>query len=207
VKHLDFESGDNVQILYSGDYRGRYKDCTGYIERNAGQSNLGVRLDNKTNKASQYGVFWFKKEALRKIKNNNEKEESTIMLNGYKVAVINFMDGKNTDQDYYYAVYDDTIESNDYVVVQTGHHGMAIAKVITIENDKLERVMCGREVIDKIDLKSFKERKEKLAKIQELKNKMDIKVKELQKSAIYEMLAEKDDTLKSLLTEYKSIVG
>lgn len=205
VKCLDFELGDYVQVLYSGDYRGRYKDCTGHVERNAGQSNLGVRLDDKTNKASSYGVFWFKKEALKKIKNNNEKEESKIMLNGYKVAVVNFIDGKNTDQEYYYAAYGDSFKPDDYVVVHTGHHGMAIAKIVAIEDSGLDRVTCGREIIDKIELTYYNNRKEKTKKIQELKSRMDAKVQELQKSAIYEMLAEKDETLKELLKEYKSI--
>ena len=197
---MNFELGDCIQVLYSSDYRGRYKDCTGCVERNSGQSSLGVRLDDKTNKASQYGLFWFKKEALRKIK-NNEKEESTIMLNGYKVAVVNFIDGKNTDQEYYYAAYGDSFKPDDYVVVHTGHHGMAIAKVVAIEDTELDRVTCGREIIDGIELRYYNNRK-----IQELKSRMDAKVQELQKSAIYEMLAEKDDTLKELLKEYKSIV-
>jgi len=127
------------------------------------------------------------------------------MTGDFKVAGVKFCDGSNSNSTYYYALYDDDIIVGDTVAVQTGHHGMGIVKIVSIDNDNFNKVQYGREIVDKIDLTKFQERKAKIAKLKELKNKMDAKVKELQKSAIYEMLAEKDEDLKSLLEEYKSI--
>lgn len=195
--------GDTVQILPYTGYGNKYKGLFGKIERNPDGASVGVRVDNYVNKASQYGVFWFPKENLKLI----NKGDSMDMLSGYKVATIKFIDGSNTNNEYYYALYDNEIGVEDYVVVHTGHHGMAIAQVVNVENGNLERVTCGREVIDKIDMAKYNERKEKLAKIKELKNKMDAKVKELQTNAIYEMLAEKDPDLKEMLVEMKQLTN
>ena len=51
----------------------------------------------------------------------------------------------------------------------------------------------------------YYERKEKAEKRAELKAEMDKRVKELQASAIYEMLVEKDDSLKQMLQQYKDL--
>jgi hypothetical protein len=195
------EVGDKVQILPYAGYSNKYTGCIGLVERNPQKSSIGIKLDDYFNKASQYGVFWFQKESLKLINERNSNE----MLSGYKVATINFVDGNNSNQNYYYAVYGDSIKPNDYVVVQTGHHGMTVAKIIAIEDTGLDRVACNREVIDRIELKYYNNRKEKAAKIKELKNKMDTKVKELQANAIYEMLAEKDPDLKNMLDEMKQL--
>jgi hypothetical protein len=59
------------------------------------------------------------------------------------------------------------------------------------------------ESVCKVDMTDFNNRKEKKIRMKELKNKMDAQVKKLQESAVYEMLADKDDELKSMLQEYK----
>ena len=54
---------------------------------------------------------------------------------------------------------------------------------------------------------AYNERQAKAAKIKSLKVEMDKKVMELQQTAIYELLAEKDPGLKQMLEEYKSLIG
>ena len=56
-------------------------------------------------------------------------------------------------------------------------------------------------------MSAYEERKEKAARVAEIKLEMDAKVKELQSQAIYELLAEKDQTLKTLLDEYRTLLN
>lgn len=37
---------------------------TGYVIRTSGYSDLGALVDNRPNKGSAYGVFWFRKNEL-----------------------------------------------------------------------------------------------------------------------------------------------
>ena len=105
-----------------------------------------------------------------------------------------------------YALYDDTIQPEDTVVVQTGHHGMAVARIVAL-GEPNGPVSHGREIICKVDLTAFEERKARAAQLVELKAKMDSKVQQLQKAAVYEMLAEKDPELAAMLQAYKSLLG
>ena len=93
------------------------------------------------------------------------------MLENYKVAGISFLEGSNVGLVYYYALYDDTIEIDDVVVVNTGHHGLAIAKVVEIEPNNVDKnhVRCGREIISKVDFSAYNERQEKAKRLSELK--------------------------------------
>ena len=54
---------------------------------------------------------------------------------------------------------------------------------------------------------AYEERREKARKLAELKRKMDVKVQQLQQTAIYELLSEKDPELAALLNEFKTIQG
>lgn len=137
-----------------------------------------------------------------KIKNQTEKGDN-IMFGDFKVAGVKFCDGSNQNTVYYYALYNNEICVGDKVVVMTGHHGMGVATVTEIDDVNSNKVQYGREVVCKIDMTDFNNRKEKKIRMKELKNKMDAQVKKLQESAVYEMLADKDDELKSMLQEYK----
>ena len=54
---------------------------------------------------------------------------------------------------------------------------------------------------------AFEERKARAAQLVELKARMDQKVQQLQKAAVYEMLAEKDPELAAMLQAYKDLVA
>jgi multidrug resistance efflux pump len=66
-------------------------------------------------------------------------------------------------------------------------------------------VKNGCEVICKIDMTAYEARKAKAAQIHELKKEMDAKVAQLQAVALYELMAEKDPSLKTLLAEFKAL--
>ena len=128
------------------------------------------------------------------------------MNENFVVAGIKFLDGTNTDREYTYALYDERIAVGDIVVVKTGHHGFALAEIASIGNFPYSAVQCGREVIDKVDFTAYTEREEKAKRVKALKAEMDEKVRQLQQTALYELLAEKDPDLKAMLEEYKSLI-
>lgn len=133
-----------------------------------------------------------------------EKEE-TPMLKNYRVASIKFQDDWKTDKTYPYALYDEDIAIGDTVVVMTGHHGMTIAEVCAIGKTPKDSVTCGREIICKVDMTAYNDRKAKAKKMAELKVEMDAKVKALQEVALYELMAEKDPELKAMLEAFKAL--
>lgn len=203
---MTLEVGVKVKILTNAGYRDKYVGELGIVERNNQFSGgtIGVRLDNYTNKSSGYGIFWFEKSKLEVI----ERKDEIIMFENFKVAGISFLEGTNTNAVYAYALYDDTVSVGDIVVVQSGHHGLGIARVVDIDasGENIKAVQCGREIIAKVDFSAYEERKEKAKKMKNLKRQMDAKVQELQHQAIYELLAEKDPSLKAMLDEYKNLM-
>ena len=125
------------------------------------------------------------------------------MDKNYYPIIINFISGSNTNVPYTYAAYEDYAEG-DYVVVHIGHHAMAIAKVKAMGNED-DKVEYGREIICKIDMTAYNARKPRAKRKAELKSRMEAKVKELQETAIFEMLAEKDEELAKMLKELKEL--
>ena len=207
-----------VQIAPFAGYRNRYFGEEGVVEKefctkHGKDKKVGVRLNNHYNSLSKNGLFWFDADKVNIVvkgiepNENCESEDTNNMLKGFRTAYISFLEGTNTERAYAYALYGNEIEIDDIVVVQSGHHGLGIARVVDIapEGTGLDSVQCGREIIAKVDFTAFKERKEKAAKLERLKKDMDRKVKELQSFAIYEMLAEKDPELKAMLDEFKGL--
>ena len=83
------------------------------------------------------------------------------MLNDYITANVQFLDGTNHNMQYSYALYDPTICVSDIVVVKTGHHGFALAKVIEIAPESATAVQFGREIVSKVDFSAYTARQEK----------------------------------------------
>lgn len=196
------EIGMTVKILPQAEYKNRFEDAVGIIEK-IHSTHIGIKFENIENPASSYGVFWFSEQYIEIL----ESEDEQIMFDNCKIAGVKFLDGSNTDREYFYALYDDSIEIGDLVVAKTGHHGFALVKISSIEEYKPNIIAHSREIICKVDMTAYNERQAKAAKIKSLKVEMDKKVMELQQTAIYELLAEKDPGLKQMLEEYKSLIG
>ena len=108
-----------------------------------------------------------------------------------------------TDKEYVFACYEKAISEGDVVVVDT-RYGFQLATVTRIK-DKIADTKGLKDVVCKVDMTEFQLRQEKAAKRAEIKAEMDKRIKELQKSAIYEMMAEKDESLKAMLQAYKGL--
>lgn len=168
-----------------------------------------VSIDGMPNRRSALGGFWFSDKDLAVLDNspitiNTNTEEEKAMLPGYKTASIQFLDGPNKEKTYFYALYDDTIQPNDLVVVSTGHHGLALARVAFI-GGPASYVTHNREIVCKADTSAWEARKEKAKTLQQLREEMDERVKQYQATALYELAAEKDPALKALLDQFKAL--
>ena len=194
-----------VKILSSDKYNNQFEGKSGVIENTScGGTAVGVKIEGYANHKSSMGLYWFAEDEIELI----EREEN-VMLNpneNFMVAGVKFPDGSNKDKVYYYALFDEYF-IGDLVVVQTGHHGLALAEIVEIQCDGKDKVKCSREIVSRVSMEAFYERQEKRKALAKLKQDMDKKVKELQETAIYEMLAEKDPALASMLTEYKQLTG
>jgi hypothetical protein len=194
-----------VKIIGTSKYASGLIGKTGVIENTScGNTCLGVRIAGCENPKSRVGLFWFEADEIEFI-----ESEENVMLNqneNFMVAGVKFLDGSNGDKEYFYALFDEYYVG-DLVVVQTGHHGLALAEISSIGLASKEKVKCSREIITRVDMGSFYERQEKRKALAQLKRDMDKKVKELQETALYELLAEKDPALALMLAQYKQLNG
>lgn len=200
-----FSPGDRVIVKRTPL---KYTDLNGKIGtvRSTYYNDVSVALDDVKNDRTKLGTFYFSDTMLEPCHPDAQKEKEEIpMLKNYRVAGIKFQDGYNTDKTYPYALYDENIAIGDLVVVMTGHHGMSIAEVCSIGDFDKDAVSCGREIICKVDLTAYQERKARAKKLADLKKEMDAKVKALQEVALYELMAEKDPELKGMLEAFKAL--
>lgn len=193
--------GARVQIRPRSHYHGRFAGELGEVVR-VYEGNVAVRIDGISNIRSKYGAYWFSEKEIEII-----ESEEIIMYGNYVTAKVAFLNGTNTDKTYNYALYDFSIQPEDIVVVQTGHHGLAVARVVSTDGEPNGPVSHGREIVCKVDMSAYEERKVRAAQLVELKARMDSKVKQLQKAAVYEMLAEKDPELAAMFQAYKDLIA
>lgn len=197
--------GSIVKVRDCRKYKGVHKGEIGEVFRTY-KEMYGVKFEELKNPNSSYGVFWFKASQIQLITEKTmESEDDFIMMENYKRVGVSFPERDTAV--YVYALYQDDVEVGDTVVVNTGHHGLAVAKIATLDDSKLGKVRYNREVVCKIDLTAYEERKQRMTRAAELKQAMDAKVKEMQNQAIYEMLAEKDPALKAMFNEYKTLLN
>ena len=197
--------GDTVKVIKCNQYKNKYTGEIGEIVREY-KEMFGVVLNGRTNHKSSYGCFWFKKVQVEQILNSLEDSEDFLIMNmtGFKYAKVSFMDNGNSVCSQIYALYDEDIVKGDVVVVKTGHHGLAVAKVEEV-SETGQTPRNGREIVCKVDLAAYEARKEKQKRLAELQATMNARVKELQALAVYEMLSEKDEGMKALLDEFKKL--
>lgn len=194
-----------VKILASNKYENRFEGVIGVVENTSGGgTSVGVKIAGRENPRSSTGLFWFDADEIEFI----EREESVMLSQNenFRVAGVKFLDGSNKDKEYFYAMFEEFFVG-DIVVVQTGHHGLALAEISSIDYEGKEKVKCSREIITRVDMTAFGARQEKRKALAQLKADMDKKVKELQETALYELLAEKDSALAAMLAEYKQLNG
>ena len=197
-----------VRILKSDRYGNCYAGECGVVENtSSGDTSLGIRLPGRHNPRGSSGLYWYAEDEVEFI--DKEKDVMLSHNEDFKVAGVKFLSGSNQDKEYYYALFSDNADAlvGDLVVVQTGHHGLALAQISSIDDTDKNKVQCSREIVSVVDTSAFEKRKTQRKARIELKKEMDKRVSELQETALYELLAEKDPALAAMLSDYKKLTG
>lgn len=169
------------------------------VVNNAGYTGCYVKLENGS-------YLYYQNKNLESYK-ENQGEQKMAITGDFKVAKIKFLEGSNTTTTYEYALFDD-YSVGTYVVVKSAHHGFGVAKIVEIiSKEQATTKKFEREIVTAFDMETYETRKKNRAKIQELNNRMDKRFQELNKLALFEMMAEKDPELKNMLEEYKCLTG
>ena len=201
---MDFKPKDRVRIKHS-KYANVPAGSTGTVY-SIYSFTFAVLIDGVDNPRSAYNCFYFTTKQLEHLY-ETIKEETNMnevkMEGNYRIALVRFLDGTNTDREYEYACYDYTIEENDCCVVMSAHHGMGIAQVVKLM-PKDDRKLT-REIICKADFTDYNIRCDKRKAKAELEKKMKKRAAELQELSLYKMLAEHDPSMRELLSEYESV--
>ena len=146
------------------------------------------------------------KELLIRNQNLKSKGENTMAVKGnYRVALVKFVQGSNTYKDYAFALFDDDVNENDFVLCDTSM-GYNVAKVTKIvSQDEYSGCTVTKEIVCKIDFTAFENRKELRKQKENLKKQMDKMVKDNQELFLYQALAEQNPEMAALLAAYKSL--
>lgn len=96
----------------------------------------------------------------------------------------------------------------DVVVVDT-QNGFQLATVEGTASKIPDGIPTGglKEIVCKVDFTAWNERRERAKRMNELQCMMNNRVRDLQETALFEILASKDPELKAMLDEYKTLRG
>ena len=202
---LEDFAGKRVRIdtpYLSSRYRGKFNNKYGTIER-ISSGRVGVKVDGEENDNSSYGVYWFEKYDLYLIKEEN-KEMASAITGNYKVAVVKYIDGYNTEKEYNFALFpEDVSESEHYLVKDT--NGYHVVKLIrTVEKDEATHPVT-QEIVCGVNFTNYNQRIEDRATKKKIKAKMDAMLKEDKEMLLYQAMAEKNPAMAELLTEYRKL--
>ena len=194
------EKGTRVKVHCTTKYGGRLNCKVGTVVYNAGYGSVGVVFDDTSNKHSDHGWYYFTETQLEIITN----EGVNRMEGNYRIALIKFIEGQNTDKAYEYACYDENLIVNDKVVVKSAHHGFGIG-VITGFVDNVGQDII-REIVGFADFSAYESRIAARKRRDELRKEMAKRAAQMQEIALYKMLAQEDSAMAELVKEYSGLI-
>jgi ribosomal protein L24 len=197
---MSYFKGDRVVIVRGGTYKDIRQGATGTVF-SAYNGNIGVVIDGINNPRSSYNCFYFTTRCIKHI----DEKETNIMEGNYRIAQIKFLEGNNTDKTYHYACYDPSVYVDDICVVMSEHHGLGIARVVALGPKTDEKIT--REIVCKCDFSDYERRVATRKRKAELLKLMHNRAAELQEIALFQMLADKDASMQSILSEYQALEG
>ena len=200
AKSYKFQKGDRVQVVSECQSYGQIGivDVADYC-----QTYITVKFDSGVRRT-------YNKNALilyNEENNITNKGDNEMIVGNYRVAMVKFVQGTNTTKEYAFALFEEYLEVDDYVLCDTAH-GYSVGKIVKIINkDEYEGAEVTKEIICFVDFSDFEQRKENREKAKKLKTEMDKKMKEMQEFALYEMMAEKNPELKEMFEQYKILIN
>lgn len=199
-----------------GPHRGssKYHDTvhlTGVVDwqgRRNGWPVYGVIFEELKNPAGKNGRFYYTESELALIEEEEDMKEFDWA--DYKVACC-IIEGKPDTQNFAIANFDvenaRAIGGEAYGVTEDNK----VVNIITILDGPTLHQHEGAGPAPREELKAvfngapYRARQERRKKKAELKKQMDQRVKEIQSTQIYEMLAEKDEALADMLKAFKEV--
>lgn len=129
---MNIQNGCRVRIKGGSTYKGRYNGESGTVERYYNSSSqVPVRLDNRKNEASSYGLFWFKMSDVEVIPGKGES--------GLRVVAARHIGINSNNKVFIWNVPDNitNIQINDVITVDTsrGKKEVVACSVITYGDD------------------------------------------------------------------------
>lgn len=197
MKNRDYNVGDIVEVISDCQTLG----CIGkVITKNFITQTVTVNIKGVGLRTYGHSSVRYIGDITDDIKGGN------IMLNGkYRVALVNFISGTNTTKDYAFALYDDNVQVNDLVLVDASST-FSVAKVKAIlEKDEYSGVAITKEIVCKIDIADYENRKKLRQEKKALQSKMDKLVKENQVLIVYQAIADKNPEMAELLKQYQAL--
>ncbi|NCC85267.1 MAG: hypothetical protein EOM03_14240 [Clostridia bacterium] len=184
----------------------------GYIEkiydRDHGNT-CAVRFEKLFNPYSKTGLFYFARNDLKDVYDTDStpttkiKKGEKVMDGNYRIATVRFLEGSNTETDYFYACYSDYLAAGDICVVKSAHHGFGIAQITGFVDEAPEEIT--REIVCGANFSAYEKREADRARRKELMAQMKKRAAELQEVVLYETLAKSDPDMAKLLDELKHI--
>ena len=127
------------------------------------------------------------------------------MEGNYRIALIKFLDGTNTNKAYEYACYNNNLAVNDKVVVKSAHHGFGVGVITGFAENVGQEIT--REVVGWVDFKPYETRVEARKRRDELRKEMAKRAAKLQELTLYATLAKEDTEMSELLKEYEELTN
>lgn len=208
----NFKIGDRVyvEILPRGlatlrlSYNGKAMGKKGTVAYTLG-AKIGVVIDGQKNPNSSKGWFYFESYELRhENKQKTEEMKMHKMKNYLNVAEVSFCDGANTNKIYRYACYDPDVQVGDTCVVASAHHGLGVAKVISLAPPVGDEELY-REIVGRVDTSAYRARVANRLLAAETEAAMKKMSEKLQTISLYEAMAKYSPEMAELLEKYKAL--
>ena len=117
-----------------------------------------------------------------------------------------YTEWRKTTKQYCYLTDITDLKKGEYVAVET-QYGINVAIFEKYSNTQNDRDLATAWIIQKIDVASLVNKKEKLVALNAIKDKLDSRKKEIEERKIYEMMAKDDPDMAELLKKYDDIVN
>lgn len=210
----------NKQIQVKSTDTRKYRSLigkSGVVIRISG-NNFGVEFEGITNKASAYGVFWFKRNEI-KLVDYFENNKGDVAMTGYKnIAVVNLLEDYNK-KDYYFALFDEDykgiVEGTLVVVNARGKDQRVLGRVKEVIPVEGYDKTVTAQVVAVVDETNYNARLDEEVRLKEIAKKKAAIEKELEEEIakrktleFYEKMAEEysdNPRLAELVGELKKL--
>lgn len=194
-----FKVGDRVQVISKCNSYGN----VGNVENVRQWSNWNPEACDVTVRFDCDTVRIYSGKSLQLI--NSKGVNGMTVKGNYNVAMVKFVDGTNKNKEYAFALFDNDIIKDDFVLCDTAY-GYNVGKITSVvSKEEYVGVDVKKEVVCKVDFSAFNLRKAQREEKNRLKKQMDKMVADNQELVLYQAIAEKNPAMAELLKAYKEL--